>query len=238
MNNNIRQFGFVILLFSALTIFAQNEAMEDIDNKTGKEENPDRYGSMTDTRDNKNYKTVAIGNQIWMAENMSYLPSVNPITTASFKWPVYYVFGHNNTDISAARLTDNYKNYGVLYNWPAAQKACPQGWRLPTGKDWEILIKYMGHHSIAGNKMKETGTAHWKESKEIVTNSSGFSALPGGAVTQNKSWNDIGTKANFWGTEFRDSNNISTKSFSTYSSWAEGTYFQKDSGLSVRCLKN
>jgi uncharacterized protein (TIGR02145 family) len=103
-------------------------------------------GSFTDSRDGKTYKTVKIGDQWWMAENLAWLPAVNPVNDNSSTEKYYYVSGYNGTDVSAAKATQNYTTYGVLYNWPAAmngaagsdanpssvQGACPAGWHIPS----------------------------------------------------------------------------------------------------------
>lgn len=112
------------------------------------------YGTMIDARDNRTYKTVLIGTQTWMAENLAYLPSINSWGDTSSIEPKYYVEGYKDSSLSEAKASINYKTYGVLYNWPAAaggqiyndtnvigiQGVCPQGWHVPSGKDWGILL--------------------------------------------------------------------------------------------------
>ncbi|MGI6410801.1 MAG: FISUMP domain-containing protein [Bacteroidales bacterium] len=83
-----------------------------------------------DARDGNAYKTVKIGNQIWLAENLKYLPSVVGPGTESESTPYYYVYGYNGTNVTDAKATSNYATYGVLYNWTAAMDACPDGWHL------------------------------------------------------------------------------------------------------------
>ncbi|MDD4033422.1 MAG: FISUMP domain-containing protein [Bacteroidales bacterium] len=120
------------------------------------------YGSFTDSRDGNVYKTVAIGDQVWMAENLAYLPSVvGPATGSEDKGhgtdPCYYVYGYDGTDVNAAKGTENYTIYGVLYNVNAAmagasstnsnpsgvQGICPDGWHLPSNAEWTQLEEYL-----------------------------------------------------------------------------------------------
>lgn len=227
-----------LLLFSTTKILSQNGAVKNKLSENIDIQDEIRFGSFIDQRDQKSYKTVDIGDQTWMAENMSFLPAVSPNNTASGSNAIYYVYAYEGSNVKTAKSTDNYKNYGVLYNWTAAISVCPKGWHLPSGYDWDNLVNYLGHPSVAGNKMKTTGSTHWKESNVKVTNSSGFDALPGGAITTNEGADNINKKANFWGTEVRDSNNMSTRSLSFQSGWVGGTFFPKNAGLSVRCLKN
>lgn len=135
----------------------------------------------TDTRDGYVYKTVNIGGQIWMAENLRYLPSVNVLSSGTE--PYYYVYGYKGTELSAAKETENYSIYGVLYNLPAALTACPEGWHLPTLTEWNDLIDVLGGTSVAGPKLKEVGDAHWESPNAGATNESGFTALPAGGYS-------------------------------------------------------
>jgi uncharacterized protein (TIGR02145 family) len=113
--------------------------------------------TFTDPRDGHVYNTVQIGNQCWLTENLKYLPAVYPPSNGSSSEARYYVYGYLGNDISEALSSDNYKNYGVLYNWPAAmngeessnanpsgvQGICPAGWSLPSDLDWEELREYL-----------------------------------------------------------------------------------------------
>lgn len=115
-------------------------------------------GTFTDARDNQTYSTIEIGNQIWMAENLKYLPAVvGGISKGSETIPYYYVCDYNGTVVADAKATANYTTYGVLYNWPAAmnsaassasnpsgvQGVCPSGWHLPSDSEWTELSDYL-----------------------------------------------------------------------------------------------
>jgi uncharacterized protein (TIGR02145 family) len=96
-----------------------------------------KRGTVTDVAGNV-YKTVLIGKQWWMAENLAYLPVVNLPTEESVTNPYYYVYDYIGEDVDAAKATDNYKTYGVLYNWTAAMAACPAGWHIPSDAEWTV----------------------------------------------------------------------------------------------------
>ena len=117
----------------------------------------DAPNTFTDSRDGKVYETVTIGEQVWMAENLAYLPSVVGPATGSYTAPYYYVYGYDGTSVATAKATANYTTYGVLYNWTAAmngaassisnpsgvQGVCPPGWHLPSDEEWTQLEEYL-----------------------------------------------------------------------------------------------
>ena len=84
----------------------------------------DTAGTFTDSRDGNEYNWVQIGNQVWMAENLAYLPSVNMVADGSedAAGSYYYVYGYDGTNVTDAKATANYTTYGVLYNWTAAME--------------------------------------------------------------------------------------------------------------------
>ncbi len=125
---------------------------------------------VTDIEDN-HYKAVKIGNQIWMAENLKVTKYNNGEAIISYAYSWY-------DDDEAA-----YKNiYGALYqrNVVNTDSLCPVGWHLPSDADWTILFGYLGGDTIAGGKLKETGTTHWVSPNNGATDETGFTALPGG----------------------------------------------------------
>lgn len=209
-------------------------------------------GTFTDTRDNRIYKTVKIGNQIWMAENLKYLPAVVGTGTSSQSTPYYYVFDYNGTDINEAMATSNYATYGVLYNWSAAmngassssanpsgvQGVCPAGWHLPSEAEWEQLTDYLAGEAVAGRKLKETGTTHWNSPNPGVTNETGFTALPGGYSSYGGSFVAFGTSGYFWTATESTTNNANCKTMSSVYDGVGSLRGTKEYGLSVRCVKD
>jgi uncharacterized protein (TIGR02145 family) len=140
------------------------------------------YGTITDI-DANSYKTIPIGIQVWMAENLKTSKlndgTAIPSVTDDAQWtnllaPAYCWFDNNDT---------LYKNiYGAYYNWftVSTGKLCPVGWHVPSDDEWQLLVDYFGGSNIAGSKIKEAGTNNWVFSNNDATNSSGFTALPGG----------------------------------------------------------
>ena len=196
------------------------------------------YGSFTDSRDGIVYKTVTIGEQVWMAENLAYLPAVNPSSSGSHDEPYYYVYGYQSTNVSAAKATTNYTTYGVLYNWQAAMTACPEGWHFPSDAEWTQLTDYLGGEDVAGGKMKEAGLSHWDSPNEGATNSSGFTALPCGYRYREGKFYNLGFYGDWW----------SSTQLSIIYVWNRGmTYsyhhvtrnaYLKENGFSVRCIRD
>ncbi|HPF94537.1 MAG TPA: fibrobacter succinogenes major paralogous domain-containing protein, partial [Tenuifilaceae bacterium] len=206
-----------------------------------------------DLRDGNVYQMVTIGNQIWMAENLAYLPSVTGPSLGYNGTPYYYVYGYDGTDVNDAKATSNYDTYGVLYNWTAAmassvsseanpsgvQGVCPTGWHLPSDAEWTELTDYLGGISGAGGKLKETGTTHWNSPNEGATNETGFTALPAGFRNhQHEAFHSLWSSGFWWtASEFdeefawyrliRNSTSEITRGMNT-----------KETGYSVRCVKD
>jgi uncharacterized protein (TIGR02145 family) len=208
----------------------------------------------TDSRDSNQYNAVKIGNQIWMAENLEYLPRVVGPGTGSQYTPFYYVHGYNGTDVNAAKATTNYTTYGVLYNWLAAmagsassnsnpsgvQGVCPTGWHLPSDAEWTQLTDYLGGASVAVGKLKETGTVHWNSPNTGATNETGFTALPGGYRNYRGAFGDFGRLGYWWSaTKFELHSDYAwiRYMYFDYSNVFRDAYY-KESGFSVRCVRD
>jgi uncharacterized protein (TIGR02145 family) len=204
-------------------------------------------GTFTDSRDNNVYKWVKIGEQIWMAENLAYLPAVSPPSEGSDTLSYYYVYGYNGTDVNAAKSTNNYATYGVLYNWPATLEACPEGWHLPSDNEWEQLAVFIstdngGYHRSSISW--ETVGKHLKATYGWINNGSGtddygFSLLPGGGRNYPLgNFDKVGQTVSLWSsTEFNN-----TDVWDRYL-WNDDTrfyfyYHNKNNGMSVRCVKD
>ncbi|NLU39477.1 MAG: hypothetical protein GXX78_11385, partial [Bacteroidales bacterium] len=210
--------------------------------------------SFTDPRDGNTYLTVSIGNQIWMAENLKYLPNVVGPTVWSDEVPYFYVYDYYGNNVAEAKATDNYATYGVLYNWPAAmagssssktnpsniQGACPSGWHMPSDAEWVQLITYLGGDSIAGDKLKESASKLWYGQNEGATNETGFSALPGGERRLDETFIHIGSYGKWWSTTTSQAapSVVWNRFMVTGSSNVERLDMNKYYGYSVRCIKN
>jgi len=187
-------------------------------NSPGIQNNIISYGFFTDKRDGRIYKTLQIGDQVWMAENLSY-------KAGSGCW------SYNNDQ-------GNVSVYGYLYNWATAKNVCPPGWHLPADSEWNALIDHLGGSWVAGGMLKEAGTKHWITPNEGATNETGFSALPGGLRFGSGTSSYIGTYGYWWTS---DEGSLVYAWYRGMCSHGKdiGRYaYYKRSGFSVRCLKN
>jgi len=202
--------------------------------------NPDlSYGTMTDN-DGNVYKTITIGTQTWMAENLKTTKYRNgdaiPNLTGDWSVLVTGTYCWYNNDAAT------YKNpYGALYNWYAiadSRNIAPVGWHVPTDAEWTTLTTYLGGESIAGGKLKETGTSHWSTPNTGATNNTGFTALPGGDRSYDGTFHNNGYNGYWW----------SSAEYSASSAWYRGMRYDysrvsrysdfKYWGFSVRCLRD
>jgi uncharacterized protein (TIGR02145 family) len=208
------------------------------------------YGSMTDQEGNI-YKTIVIGEQEWMAENLNTSIYRNgeaiPNITDGTQWAelttgAWSYFNNDGGNFSCP--------YGKYYNWYTCvdeRQLCPTGWQLPSDSDWNTLIAFLDpsydpsaigalHSLIAGGKMKSEG-AYWAGTNSGATNESGFSGLPGGARYEQGLTADIPYLGFWWSATDYDSDNA----WNRYLSYNEGPAFRggsaKEVGLSVRCFR-
>jgi uncharacterized protein (TIGR02145 family) len=153
-------------------------------------------GTFTDPRDGTVYRTVKIGNQVWMAENLKYLPVVNPVTKPEYPdsnpSPIpsveddittkyYYVYDYNGSNLMEAKSSANYQKYGALYNFAAANEACPPGWHLPDYDEWMELAEFISEtNNFKGEGIAGNGGIYWDGVGELLKNNDCFSALLGG----------------------------------------------------------
>jgi len=195
------------------------------------------------------YAIVEIGDQCWFAENCRYLPEVSPLSAYSNTEPYYYVYDYQGTDVEAAKATDNYEIYGVLYNWPAVmtEGICPSGWHIPSDSEFTVLTDFLDGEVIAGSSMKST--TGWNSGGN-GTNSSGFNGLPGGGGDSD-GFNESGYGAAWWSSSLTKSLdltnfNVEMSSLGSSAAWtrvlkhkydnAYHYYGSKNFGFSARCL--
>jgi uncharacterized protein (TIGR02145 family) len=177
--------------------------------------------TFTDPRDGKVYKTVKIGEQVWMAENLAY-----------------------DAEGSVCYENDpaNGKKYGRLYNWETAKIACPPGWRLPSDVEWQELVDFAGDEEIAGEKLK--AKSGWENNKEgnsgCGTDEFGFFALPGGCRFHDGTFHAVGNYG-FWWSATQDDDDASNAILCRLNYTDAGGNFisaPKTFSLSVRCLQD
>jgi uncharacterized protein (TIGR02145 family) len=195
------------------------------------------YSSISDI-EGITYKTVKIGAQWWMAENLksnryrdgTIIPNVTDNADWSQLTTGAYCFYKN--------LTTYQSTYGTLYNWYAVNtgKLCPAGWHVHTDAEWNTLYNFLGGLSVAGGKMKSF--SGWNSPNKGATNSSGFSGLPGGYRNNNGTFYNIEFNGFWWSsTEYSATNAWSQHlSYGTNFGYRDGNY--KELGLSVRCIRD
>ena len=191
------------------------------------------------------YKTVTIGTQTWMAENLKVSKyndgTTIPNITDNTQW-------QNNTTGAWSYYKNDVVNnakYGKLYNWYAVSKTsngnknvCPTGWHVPTDAEWTVLTYYLGSESVAGGKMKEVGTTSWNSPNTSATNTSLFSALPGGGRSGSGGCNGIGSYGNWWSSTEYSADDAWDRYLHNNNGDADRDDDDKGAGLSVRCLKD
>jgi uncharacterized protein (TIGR02145 family) len=206
-----------------------------------------------DIRDNQVYSSVLIGSQCWMAKNLNIGTRIggDEIMTNN---SIIEKYCHGNIDT-------NCDVYGGLYQWnemmqysttPGIQGICMTGWHLPTDSEWKTLegtidSQYPVGDPVwdlegdrgydAGGKLKETGTLHWAFPNTGATNSSGFTALPGGARNTDGTFPSFLVSGRFW-TSTESGSNAYRHILSTLLMDIARNAATKNFGLSVRCIKN
>ena len=196
------------------------------------------YGEINDNEGNV-YKTIQIGEQTWMAQNLAVTEYNDgepiPLVVNSSAWlsldsDAYSWYGNVET------------KYGALYNWYAAssEKLCPAGWRVPTDEDWTKLTDYLGGTEVAGGKLKEATYMYWASPNLVVDgdyNSSGFTALGGGYRDYYGTYNSERKDGYWWTSSSSGSNRgVARRLYSDYTIIDEIST-HKLTGASVRCIK-
>lgn len=166
------------------------------------------YGSLSDIEGNT-YKTIQIGTQTWMAENLKTTKLNDGTGLQNPKdWSTWTKFASGDKAASSyiwySRDVTKCQGYGALYNWTAVSsgKLCPVGWHVPEMSEWITLVSFLGGKDVAGGKLKEEGKTHWSFPNNGGTNESGFTALPAG--TYNSTWSrtdnfkNIGEFGGWW----------------------------------------
>lgn len=206
----------------------------------------DNTSNTVSDKDGNVYKTITIGSQTWMAENLK-------TTKYSDETPIPLIptlSAWNGLQTPGCCFYDNNestykKDYGALYNWFAIdgksngyKNVCPSGWHVPDDSDWTILITFLGGVNAAGGKMKEAGIAHWKSPNTGATDEYRFKALPGGEPVPPLSFLDMGYIGKWWSSTesyYLDANYV-------YLSYDDEriikTSYYKSGGFSIRCLNN
>ena len=199
-------------------------------------------GTVTDI-DGNVYHTVTIGTQTWMVENLKTTKycNGNPITnvTDNANWAAFSMGAYcwYNNDAATYKET-----YGALYNWYAVadgRNIAPAGWHVPSDAEWTTLTDFLGGQIGAGGKLKQTGTIYWPD-PNASTNSSGFTALPGGYRDYGDgTFNGIVNSGYFWSNTAVGPGDAWYRTL-YYTDANVGRYYRsvKPRGMSVRCVKD
>ncbi len=193
--------------------------------------------------DGNSYKTVTIGTQVWMAENLKTTKYNDGTAISNVTDNTAWSTNTTGAYCNYSNTLANSDIYGSLYNWYVAastnsKKVCPIGWHVPTDAEWTTLTTYLGGGSVAGGKLKETTTIHWLSPNTGATNETGFTALPGGYRDGSGSFGLIGIYGFWW------SSSISGTTYAWYryminsNGSISGGDNPQHAGSYVRCLKD
>jgi uncharacterized protein (TIGR02145 family) len=192
-------------------------------------------------KDGNTYKTVTIGNQMWMVENLkvAHFRNGDPVPEANTaeEWiksgkitnPAWCYYGNDSAKS---------KKYGKLYNWYAVNDPrglAPEGWHIPSDVELTMLTDYLGGENEAGTKMKTT--SGWYK-KGNGTNESGFAGLPGGTRDHFGIFHAIGSYCSWWSSTESDTNSAWNRNLYFDSVTVLGTDSYKQEGYSIRCLRD
>jgi uncharacterized protein (TIGR02145 family) len=202
------------------------------------------YGPDISDVDGNIYKSVFIGTQQWMAENLktskyndgSIISNFTSVTQWTNLTTGAWAYYDNNSD--------NNSKYGKLYNWYALsittngnKNVCPTGWHVPTDNEWTALKVYLGGKAIAGGKMKEVGITSWNTPNTGAVNTSLFSALPGGTLNFT-GFDLIGDEGYWWSSTEYGIGSAWYSGLFNDSRYVSGFNANKSFGFSVRCIKD
>jgi len=185
------------------------------------------------------YQIVTIGHQVWMAENLRTTrfndgTAIKNITIPDEAW----ANTRHNAYCWYLNNADNKALYGALYNWAAVKtgKLCPEGWHVPYSEEWLALVNQFG--TIAGARLKEKGTAHWKKNTDNVTNETGFTALPGGQRQKTGTFASAEYMGTWWTQTEVNPEQANSYNMFDYTSLVIKYNSDKTEGHSIRCIRD
>jgi len=193
------------------------------------------------------YKTVTIGTQTWMAENLKTTKlndgtAIPLATVEGNEWAEHTVGGLTTPEFGW--LYDSamiYKDkYGAFYNGYAVTigNLCPSGWHVPSDEEWSVLITYLGGEAVAGGKLREPGTKHWNSPNNGATNETDFSARGGGGITDNGSNWSVGSNTTLWSSTNNDEGTLWGRLIYGNIPNIFRTFTNMHTGNSVRCVSD
>ena len=195
---------------------------------------------MTD-QDGNVYASVTIGSQVWTVENLKTTrysngdligTTVPDTLNISSEFMPKYQWAYDGIESNVAA-------YGRLYTWWAvndSRKICPAGWHVPSDEEWTTLSTYLGGDSIAGGKLKKTGTIYWIPPNRGATNEAGFKALPGGYNSAYGTYFSLGITGYWWTSSGISDIFAYYRAIGYSSGYLDNGEIFTNAGLSVRCL--
>jgi uncharacterized protein (TIGR02145 family) len=203
------------------------------------------FGPCIKDIDGNIYKTVMIGDQYWMSENLRVNKyndgSLIDNVTDSVKWcsDKNGAWSYYNNDVKYN------EKYGKIYNWNVLdtilhkdKNVCPIGWHIPSQKEWRELITFLGGDKVAGAKMKELTTTSWLSTSTNTNNSSLFTGIPGAYRDPNNKFAMLGFTGNWWSYDVFSESYVNTYMLHVYKDNIIEDLSDKKSGLSIRCIKD
>ena len=190
------------------------------------------------------YHTVTIGTQVWMLENLKTTKYRDCSPISNVKDEAAWAELSTGAYCDYKNVEKNAVTYGRLYNWYVIgdkRGIAPAGWHVPTNNEFRTLVTYLGGEAVAGGKLKEAGFTHWPSPNKDASNSSGFTALPGGNRAKGGSFYALGEYGYLWtATESgSDGKSAYNRHILLYSGALEDDYTDtKCAGFSIRCIKD
>jgi len=188
------------------------------------------------------YNTIPIGNLVWMKENLKVTHYRNgepiPSITDQTAWAGLFTGArcyYNNDSIAYDAV------YGSLYNWYAVNNVnnlCPEGWHVPSDSEWATTETFLGGSIVAGGKMKEPGTSHWKSPNTGATNESEFTGIPGGMRGLDNTFSTMSENGLWWASTTSGSSMAWSRYLWYLFAGVDRNPAPKTLGLSVRCVKD
>ena len=188
------------------------------------------------------YSVITIGNQMWMGENLKttkyrngeLIKTTSPVTKdIRVEASPQYQWAYDGRESNVAV-------YGRLYTWftvTDSRGVCPIGWHVPTDAEWSTLTTFLGGEIVAYSKLKESGELHWIN-YDTGTNEIGFTALPGGLRNSKGSFDDMGSRGNWWSSTENGQADAWYRLMDCNFNSIYRYLFLKRNGFSVRCIKN
>jgi uncharacterized protein (TIGR02145 family) len=239
--NNLEGQTMTILMKNGKKIDYSVNEIEKITYSTTITGNRNDQNIFTDPRDGQTYRTVQIGNQIWMAENLKATKFNDGEAIPHGTTKLYWSSCSNSAYCWYNNDEGTYKDtYGALYNWFTVNtgKLCPDGWHVPSLNEWNALGTFLGGNPVAGGKLKESGYSHWASPNKNATNASKFTGLPGSSRDYSGQWaGSIGTHGEWWSGTSVDASHANNLSLSNDSEVLRNSNREKKEGLAVRCIK-